>query len=111
MRVNHRRFDVAMAQQLLNGSNVIAAFKDVCGEGMPECVACGPLREPGLRHGASHGFLHQRFVNVMTALFVGLAVDPSVVLGKHPLPAPVLWRVGILAVEGVWKQDAAPPIG
>lgn len=32
MRVDHRCFDVAMPQELLNRSNVIAAFKDVCGK-------------------------------------------------------------------------------
>ena len=56
MRVDHRCFDVAMPQQLLNRSNVIAAFKDVRGKGMPECVVRGPLREPGLRHGLPDGF-------------------------------------------------------
>jgi hypothetical protein len=61
MGINHHRFDVVMAQQLLNGSNVRTAFKQVRGEGMPESVARGSLREPGLRHGVSDGFLHQGF--------------------------------------------------
>jgi hypothetical protein len=59
MRIDHRRFDIAMAQQLLNRSNVRSAFKQVRGKGMPEGVACGPFGEPGLRHGVSDGFLHQ----------------------------------------------------
>ena len=41
MRVDHRCFDIAMPQELLNRSNVIAAFKDVRGKGMSECVARG----------------------------------------------------------------------
>ena len=65
MGVDHRRFHVAMAQQFLNCSNVRAAFKQVCGKGMPECVAGGPLGEPGLRHGVSDGFLHQGFVKMI----------------------------------------------
>ena len=32
MPVDHRRFDVAMPQELLNRSNIIAAFKDVRGK-------------------------------------------------------------------------------
>lgn len=59
MGVDHRRFDVAMAQQLLNCANVGAAFEQVHGEGVPEGVAGGPFGEPDLRHGVSHGFLHQ----------------------------------------------------
>jgi hypothetical protein len=39
MYVDHRCFDIAMLQEFLNRSNVIAAFKDVRGKGMSECVA------------------------------------------------------------------------
>jgi hypothetical protein len=67
--------------------------------------------EPGLRHGIPDGFLYQLFVGVMTSLFLGLAVDPPVFLWKDPLPAPVLRRVGILSIKGIWKLDTAPPIG
>ena len=93
--VDHRRLDVAMPQQLLDHSNaclclarrqVRAAFEQVRGKGMPECVARGSLREPGLRHGVSDGFLHQGFVKMMATLFLSFAIDPSVFLGKDPLP-------------------------
>jgi hypothetical protein len=43
MGVDHRRLDVAVAQEFLYGSNVIAAFEQVSGEGMPERMASGPL--------------------------------------------------------------------
>ena len=46
--VDHRRFDIAMAQQLLDGSNIIAAFEHVGRKRMPERVACGSFREPCL---------------------------------------------------------------
>lgn len=36
----------------------MATFEQVYGKG-PEDVAGGSLREPGLRHGLSDGFLHQ----------------------------------------------------
>ena len=69
---------------------------------MSKCVAGGPLRELGLCHGVSDGFLYQGFVNMMATLFLGLAINPSVFLGKDPLPAPVFRRIGVLAVECVW---------
>ena len=48
MGVDHRRFHIAMTQQLLNSSNVRAAFELVGRKGKPERVARGPLCEPCL---------------------------------------------------------------
>ena len=42
MRIDHRRFDITMSQQLLNSLNVRAAFKEVRGKGMPEGMAVYP---------------------------------------------------------------------
>ena len=39
MGVDHRRLDVAVAQEFLYGSNVIAPFEQVRCEGMPEGMA------------------------------------------------------------------------
>ena len=77
MGIEHRCFPVAMAQQFLNCSNIRAAFKQVCGKGMPEGVAGGPLREPGLHRGVSDGFLHQRFVNLIRIGSDGMINSPS----------------------------------
>ncbi len=38
-RIDHRRFDIALPQQLLDGSNVRAAFKEVRGTRMADRVA------------------------------------------------------------------------
>jgi hypothetical protein len=101
MRIDHRRFDIAMSQQLLNGSYVRAAFKQVRGKGMAERMAGGSFRETGHQHGLSDGLLHQRFVNMMATLFLCLGILPAMFLGKDPLPTPVLRRVGVLPVEGM----------
>ena len=39
MGIDHCRFDIAMSQQLLNGSNVRAAFEQVRGKRMAERMA------------------------------------------------------------------------
>lgn len=57
--MDHRRFDIAMSQQLLNGPNVRAAFEQVRGKRMAERMARGSFREPDLRHGLPDGFLYQ----------------------------------------------------
>ena len=59
MRVGHRCFDVAMPQQVLNGSNDRAAFEQVRGKRMAERMARGSSREPGLRHGPPDSVLYQ----------------------------------------------------
>lgn len=41
MRVDHRRLNIPMSQQFLDGSNIRTAFEQVCGEGMPEHVGGG----------------------------------------------------------------------
>ena len=58
MRVDHRRFDIAMPQQLLDGSNVRATFEQVRGKRMVERMARGSFREPGHHHGVPDGFLY-----------------------------------------------------
>lgn len=101
MRIDHRRFDIAMPEQLLDRSNVGAAFKEMRGEGMPEGVARGSFRETSHRHGTPDGFLYQRFVDMMATWFLRLEIEPAAFLRKDPLPAPVLRRVGALTVERV----------
>lgn len=106
MRIDHRRFDIAMSQQLLNSSNVRAAFKWVRGKGMAERMARGSFCKTGHHHGLSDGFLYQGFVNMMATLFLSPHIAPAILLGKHPLPAPVLWRVG--GTSGRGRVEAAP---
>jgi hypothetical protein len=43
MGVDHRRFYIAMAQEFLNGTNIIAGLKQMRGKGVTEGVASGVL--------------------------------------------------------------------
>jgi len=99
MGVDHHRLYVAMAQKLLDGSNVIATFEQVGGEGMPESVASGPLGQAGLHHRVPHGFLNERFIHVVASLFLCLWIHPAIFLGEYPLPTPFAGGIGILAVQ------------
>ena len=111
VRVDHGRADVLVAQQLLNRADVIARFQKMRGEGMPKCMASGPLRQSRRRNSLPDRFLNQRFVHVMPPLFTGFRVLPAVFLGEYPLPAPFLRGVGVFAVEGVGQEHAAPTVG
>lgn len=111
MCVNHGRLDILVLQQLLDRSDVVTAFKQMGGEGMPEGVAGRTLYQTGPRHRRTHRLLYKRLIDVMPPLFAGLGGAPSVFLGKDPLPAPFLRGIGILAVECIGHRHTAPSVG
>ena len=78
MSINHRRLDVTMTQEFLYRSNIVTAFEQVRGEGMPEGVARGSLHETSLRNSVFDGFLYQGLAHVMATLFLCLGIDPPV---------------------------------
>ena len=57
MRVNHRRRDVGMAEQILHGSNVVTAAEQGRRERVAEGVRCGGLRDACLFYGTFEGAL------------------------------------------------------
>ena len=54
-----------MAEQLLNGSDVGAGLEEMRGEGVPEGVASGLLRDSGAADGLADGSLETGFVEVV----------------------------------------------
>lgn len=46
LRVDHRRLDVLVAEQLLDGANVVAVFEQMSGKGMAQGVAAGSPLDP-----------------------------------------------------------------
>ena len=44
VRIDHRSTDVRVAEQLLDGSDVVSGFEQMCGEGVPQGVAAYALR-------------------------------------------------------------------
>ena len=68
--MDHRGLHVIMAQEFLDGSDVVTALQRVRGKGSPELVASSALRQFRLRDRFFHGFLNQGSVDVMAALFL-----------------------------------------
>jgi hypothetical protein len=101
MGVNHRRANVAMAQQFLHGANVVAVGQKVRRKRMSECVAGDPFGESCLSDGSRHGPLNQRFIDVMTTLSASLRLAPTTFLREHELPTPPAIVVRILAGKGM----------
>ena len=57
MGVDHRRFDVLVAEQLLDGPNVVAIFEKVGGEAVAEGMRGNRLVYPGKPGGLFDRFL------------------------------------------------------
>jgi len=104
--VNHRCGYVAVAQELLDGPDVVTCLEEVGGESVPERVAGGGFEEVcGLAGGAERTLKHC-FVKVMAP---ELAVGGTVVAScrEDPLPRPFALRKRVLMSECARKLDVA----
>jgi hypothetical protein len=54
MRADHRGADISMSEEFLDGTNIIARFKQMCGKRMPKRVAARRLADPHFPYGPFH---------------------------------------------------------
>src|ERR1051326_2949528 len=111
VRVDHRRADIPMPEELLHRADVVAGFQQVGRERVPKGVAARPLGDPRPADGAGDGALHGTGVQVMTPelLACGIPVAPG--RGKDPLPGQLRRRVGELSLQRVRERDTPAPRG
>src|SRR6266567_8275370 len=108
VRIDHGRGDVAVAEEFLDGPDVIAGLEEVRGERVAQGVAARRLGESGLAGGQFDESLEHGFVQVMAAALAGLRVDIGAGRGEDPLPAPLARGAGVFASECAGKLDVAP---
>ena len=65
--VDHRRADVIVAEQFLDGADVVAVFEQVCGEGMTESMRGRVLADARGARGRGDDALDGAFMKVMAA--------------------------------------------
>ena len=65
--VDHRGPQVPVAQELLDGADVVTVLQEMGGEGVPEGVATRRFGDAGPPHRTLHGPLENRFVQVVAA--------------------------------------------
>ena len=110
MRVNHRRRDVGMAEQILHGSNVVTAAEQGRRERVAEGVRCGGLRDACLFYGTFEGALKGLVIHVMATVHdTAPQIGRMRVLRKNPEPRPGMPGARILPLKGVGKRNAAGP--
>lgn len=85
--VDHGRFDIRVAQELLHGSNIIAAIQQMRGERMPEGMTRGPLADARATHRLGVGAGDRRFVQVPADALARVGVDADCRGWKDELPA------------------------
>ena len=88
MRVNHRRRDVGMAEQILHGSNIVTAAEQGRRERVAEGVRCGGLRDACLFYGTFEGALKGLVIHVMATHDTAPWIGRMRVLRKTPEPRP-----------------------
>jgi len=76
MRVNHRRPDIAVPQQFLDGSNVVSIFDQVGREGVAKGVASDPLGQASFDNRLANSSLYQGLIHAMASLLPSLR-EPS----------------------------------
>ena len=96
VRVDLCGADVPVAEELLDGADVVPVLEQVGGEGVAQGVRCGSLRDPGSAHRAFHDPLENGLVQVVPATLAGVPVHIEACRGEDPLPYPLPARVRIL---------------
>ena len=107
MGVDHGGGDVAVAEELLDGADVVAAFEEVGGEGVAEGVAGDSFGEVRFGGRSFDGALEDAFVEVVAVFGVVSMVFPAAGGGKDPLPDPGFARRRDFSVDGVGEPDGA----
>ena len=96
MGVDHRRLDVPVTQQLLDGSDVIPVGLHVGSEAVPEAVQGGGLGEAGLANGSFERWLDGSLVPMAEPFPLRCAVPPAGAGREEVLPAHSLLAPGSL---------------
>lgn len=99
--------DVVVAEELLDGADVVAVLEEVCGEGVAKRVAGRSLGDSASGDGERDGALQDAFVEVVTAALTGLGVEVGAGRREDPLPGPGAAGGGQLHGEGVGELDPA----
>ena len=108
--VDHRRRDVAVAQQILDRANIVSALEQVRGEGVAEAVtghAFVDSRRPGrIRDGS----LYDGLVQVMSP-FASLLVAPSPSRSSTSARWPPAGRLGDAPILPVAVSEVCTHLG
>jgi hypothetical protein len=107
VRVDHRRADVLVPEQALDGADVRSGFEEVRGEAVAERVTGRALVEGGGRGGVANGLLQGRLVEVVEHQPPGRRVRAGARCREEVLPREARRGARHLRAERVGKVDLA----
>jgi hypothetical protein len=107
MGIHHGGFHIAVAEQLLNRSDVGALLQKARGELMAEGVAGCQFADPRCLHGCTHGALQKARIQMVSSLDVLPWIPPASALRKQPLPAPFPGRIPVFSLKGMEQLHSA----
>jgi hypothetical protein len=87
MGVDHGGSHIVVAEQFLDGSDVIAAFEPMRGKAMAECVAGCPFGKARLANGLFERLLKNGLVHRMPPCLSSSSILPAMLLGSLGLSA------------------------
>ena len=100
VEVNHGGGDVSMAEKVLNGPDVDAAFEEVGCEAVAKGVAGGGFVKAGLARGLLELALHRSIMKMVSGNPAGSRVRTKCCGGEEKLPWPFAGGVGVFSHEG-----------
>ena len=108
MGVYHGGADVFVAEEFLDGADVVAAFQQVGGEGVPQHMGGDVFGDACFAGGLTDGFLDAAGVQVVAAEQAAARVGGEVFGGEEVLPFPTACRGGVFAFQSVGEGDPLP---
>ena len=107
MRINHRRSNIFVSEESLDGSDIVTAFQQMGGEAMPESMAAGCLGNTGGKNGFFYCVLKIFLRDVMTADFSAARVERGLGRWEDVLPDPGTLGIWIFTAQCGWEVDFA----
>src|SRR2546426_12712925 len=98
---------ISVPKQLLDGSDVVAVFKQMRRKRMPKRVRACRLGDAGLLHRLFYRLLQYGLVQMVPSSLSRYLVDVMTGCRKYPLPRPLFSRVWVFALKRVGQRDSA----
>src|SRR5215470_16872478 len=89
VRVDHRRADVVVSQELLDGADVAPVLEQVRGERVPKRMGRRTLPKVRLANGLEYRSLQDGLVQMMATAPAGGLVEVESCRREDPLPRPL----------------------
>ena len=111
MGVDHGGVEVFVAEHVLNGPDIDAAFEHVGGEAVTEDVGFDVFGDSGFSGGFFQGALEDVGVEVVPPGDSGAGIAGEDIGGEDILPMPGPRGLGVFSLEGVGQFDRSVALG